>query len=272
PYIESYEWTVNGELLSSNNELSFTDISGEMEISLKVSNPICEATQTVVVNPDAQPTLSIENNEFEICPSAEITLIAESTGTISWGDYGTGSELIVQDPNEGVIQVVTTSPGGCTNTSEVSVTYISEDPVFSVENNILTASEAESYQWYQNGDPIDDATNSTFEIIESGSYAVELSYTNGCISISEFQFVGYVGINQQEVSDFLIVPNPAESSFRITGLNAQIVQFYLVNSQGQLVLTGLAQNKQIIQLPAISTGMYFLHLEGYSKPMKLMVR
>ncbi|TVR37013.1 MAG: T9SS C-terminal target domain-containing protein [Cryomorphaceae bacterium] len=55
-YIEEYTWTVNDNLAGTESELEFIPEAGEITITLEVSNPLCEVSQTLVLNLPEAPT------------------------------------------------------------------------------------------------------------------------------------------------------------------------------------------------------------------------
>ena len=68
--------------------------------------------------------------------------------------------------------------------------------------------DAISYQWYLNGNPIDGAISSTYNLLESGSYSIEITTENGCLGNSDIFDVVLCDDNFEPtliVSDFTLV-------------------------------------------------------------------
>ena len=58
-YIESYQWTVNGNEAGLDSELELIPEAGELTVELSVSNPLCDVSQTLVLNLPEAPTGNI---------------------------------------------------------------------------------------------------------------------------------------------------------------------------------------------------------------------
>jgi len=133
-------------------------------------------------------------------------------------------------------------------------------------SDTLNSSPASSYQWYFNGAPVFGATNSWFPATSAGTYAVLITDSLGCSSISN----GFMWTEVHEVSgqnSFEIYPNPATSNLIIhfpAPLKSNTT-LLLTNVFGQLVskvvsVKGeLNQEEYINDLPA---GVYFVILQN----------
>ena len=62
---------------------------------------------------------------------------------------------------------------------------IIQNPEISLENNVLISTPASSYQWYFNDTPIDGAVEQSHSPQQNGDYAVEVSYFNQCVYVSD---------------------------------------------------------------------------------------
>lgn len=84
-------------------------------------------------------------------------------------------------------------------------------PVISVQGSQLecTPSNAASYQWYLNGNPISGANASTYQPLTSGNYSVSLTDANGC-TFTSAPFTWAVGV-AENAGDLVrqLYPNPA---------------------------------------------------------------
>jgi membrane carboxypeptidase/penicillin-binding protein PbpC len=72
-----------------------------------------------------------------------------------------------------------------TSTEDVTVTVnIPAVPEVTDNGLVLSSSAAASYQWYFEGDLIDDATEQQYIPMEEGNYTVETVDANGCTAVS----------------------------------------------------------------------------------------
>jgi len=69
-------------------------------------------------------------------------------------------------------------------TPEISA-LISADPLCSGDSIILTSTSANFYQWFTNGEIVNNANNSEFIVYTTGLYAVEVADANGCRTLSD---------------------------------------------------------------------------------------
>ena len=109
------------------------------------------------------------------------------------------------------------------------------------EANILQSSVAgDSYQWYLNGELIQNQTSQSFEATESGDYQVEVVSNNCTAELSDiFTFeVTSLEATLVEVYGFKIHPNPAVDDLQIS---------FKRLPEGQLNFTLRASNGAVIQ-------------------------
>jgi choice-of-anchor B domain-containing protein len=147
--------------------------------------------------------------------------------------------------------------------SEFSAT-INEATVPNVflEENLLSASESASYQWYFNGNPIDDAIAQNYIVLEEGFYLVEVVDFQGCIAQSEEIFVSVTSTQDVLLQGVKIFPNPATELIHIdlTTIQIQIDAIELRNNKGQLIyqIDEPAQNIEM-NLKHLAQGLYYVH-------------
>src|SRR5688572_24181287 len=87
--------------------------------------------------------------------------------------------------------VFITGSNGCDSILNLSLNVIQLDEAITVSGPVLTANESfGSYQWFDcdSGENIAGATNQTFEVTQTGNYAVIIT-GGGCTVQSECQFV-----------------------------------------------------------------------------------
>jgi len=73
----------------------------------------------------------------------------------------------------------------CEEASSIMISVIDLPSAQITENGaILTASEAESYQWLLNGEEIENATEQTYLPTEDGAYSVIVTNEGNCSSTS----------------------------------------------------------------------------------------
>ena len=150
---------------------------------------------TVFVSPDA----SISNAPQQLCANAGLVQLIPAQQGGNWYGGGMANPNVgVFDPQlagTGTAQVVyLISNANCTNSDTVNI-VVNALPTVSVSPNTiqqvcagstlpLTASGASSYQWLNNGSPINGANTATYAPSTAGSYSVVGIDGNGCSSTS----------------------------------------------------------------------------------------
>ena len=139
---------------------------------------------------------------------------------------------------------------------------------FTVNNNELTASEGEQFQWFLNGVEIPGATDQVYIATQSGAYSVLIINSEGCEDISDIVGVVVSSIFDLEIIDNLkIYPNPFFDELSIDVIFNQRTDFQIsiINGIGQLVwkreLKNVSQIEQDLDLSDFEAGIYNIRLE-----------
>jgi hypothetical protein len=74
--------------------------------------------------------------------------------------------------------------------------------------NVLTATEGSTYQWYQDGQMIDGATDQTYVVLEEGSYSVFVTFNNFCGDFSVPVSVGVNSLDENALIPTALLQNP----------------------------------------------------------------
>lgn len=124
-------------------------------------------------------------------------------------------------------------------------------------------------QWYLNGSPITNATDSFYIASVSGMYWLEAKDTLGCIANSDTLPVYMTKINEISSNPFQteLFPNPNSGDFsiKLTTQNEQPLELKVVNIAGQLFLYKKIKPFagtviQDIQLSELPKGLYFVRI------------
>ena len=136
-------------------------------------------------------------------------------------------------------------------------------PVITQSGDILTSSQAISYQWYLNGNAVSGANQQTYTALASGNYNVSTNDSTGCAQKSNT--IAYVGAGIGDIS-LNVFPNPGNGKVTVvfeTNTTADL-NITVSNTIGQKVyqsntisgFTGV-YNQQL-DLNYLSSGVYFL--------------
>lgn len=137
------------------------------------------------------------------------------------------------------------------------------DAAITVSENQLTATEADSYEWYLDGLLLPDTTQTIIAEVE-GIYQVEVFSENGCSFFSEAVSIQLVtSIDPRLKMDIQLYPNPVSASLIIeSNLNEEIA-LTLISATGQRLQESqlLAHQKSArISMEKYAPGVYILQM------------
>ena len=144
-----------------------------------------------------------------------------------------------------------------------------EQPVVTVNNYTLTSTPGASYQWYRNGQPINNATGQSYTAVSSGDYTVQVTYGNGCAAISDPATITIAtGIAEIAPATLKVYPNPAHDVLMIEGLpgnTASLLQVY--DLAGKLLLQQAESNN--INIAQLAAGIYVVQASYQTNKQQL---
>lgn len=136
-------------------------------------------------------------------------------------------------------------------------------PSISVTGLVLSTPEVEgyTYQWFYNGEAIENATNSTHTMDEYGNYTVEV--TNQCGQNTSAEYI-YISISNLETSQLLMYPNPNNGRFTLQMDTQNFDQFELsiFDACGKLVHRENMYSKSVEVNTSLNAGVYTLVLHN----------
>ncbi len=259
----------SGAYLWSNGATSQTiaiSSSGNYSVELIDANGCYgTASQQVTVYP---ASVQITGNTV-LCNGSNTTLsVSSSDGNIfSWSTGNSGTSINVTQT--GSYTVTVTTINSCTAIASVSVTQNNVNiPFISQSGSTLTSTPATAYQWYLNGNPINNATSQSYNPIQNGNYYVVVT-ENGCQSANSNTItVTSVGIDNISDTVIQIYPNPTVSDVVISSDAIHHIMIY--DLSGQKVYEN--KMEQVVQctvsLAEFPSGFYTIVVNG-SKMKKL---
>ncbi|MFC2132087.1 T9SS type A sorting domain-containing protein, partial [Bacteroidota bacterium] len=134
---------------------------------------------------------------------------------------------------------------------------------------LFCAKEADKYQWFQDGELINGATERNFEPIENGWYKCEITSEFGCINISDDYRIDLVDVEELIFSEKIrIYPNPSDGEFYVIP-DKNMIGFYdvnIVNSLGEIIFTKSIEIQMDtpfqVNLSNSSTGLYYINIKN----------
>ena len=226
-----------------------------------------------------------QNLKASICEGASTELFVDAIGCdlqFQWYkenqliNNATSNFHITSESGNYFLEIIDCN--GCSiNSLDILVDIIPLPDVPSIQNNqdsliIINGINSFEYQWYLNGNPIINATNSIYIPIESGNYSVQATNDFGCQSDSTpFNFVVTDTKKLSLDQSIYIYPNPANATLNIkSSFQFQFGKMY--NAQGKMVQL-IPSNTNQIDIAYLENGMFFLEIQsGGSKQILKFVK
>lgn len=145
------------------------------------------------------------------------------------------------------------------------ISFETPDASLTLNGNILTASEGDSYRWFLNDELLDEE-GQTLEVLESGTYRVEVTNEQGCSALSD-PIAVVVNINSIEnhslSAEIDLYPIPASDILHIRNRSDQDLEIELVSLEGKLFFRAMSYaNGSVLELSLddLSEGIYLVRL------------
>lgn len=149
----------------------------------------------------------------------------------------------------------------CTATHTETVFVEPAPDVFiTVNDNLLTATGATTWQWYLNDEPLPEATSATLLATATGDYRVLGTNEFGCSSFSPSEHVIVTTVANQHAHHIGVYPVPATqgTSLTLTGVDpAKITELRVFDALGKCVMSEWNGTNRI-DLYGLPAGWYLL--------------
>lgn len=144
------------------------------------------------------------------------------------------------------------------------IAYLCESltPTIYYSNDSLHTIEADHYEWFLDGQPLNIYSQS-IEPVSDGIYTVEISSSDKCQTMSDEFDYSTVGINQSQTESVLIYPNPADA---IINVKSESFSRYLVTDlTGREVLTFDCPGSCSVNISGLRKGIYYIMTTNNTK-------
>lgn len=217
-----YQWYRNGiPLTYDTNQVYVANQAGSYTVDVTLNN-LCTTTSSpvqVIINTIPVAEISADG-PLTFCPGSSVSLTASSGVNYSYNWFHNNINLYYGAPsltvsNPGNYTVIVTSGQGCTNTATISISNFtspsvsitpsgnmnlcSGQPLTITANNVL----GWSYQWYNGALLLNNETNATYSVTNSGDYFVEVVDSNNCSASSDVLYVDIMANPTAEITNLL---------------------------------------------------------------------
>lgn len=155
---------------------------------------------------------------------------------------------------------------GCDSFLSVDVSIVAVDTtVTMVDSATLMAQDSmATYQWLDCNDtysPLNGETKRLLTNVRSnGSYAVQIT-KGSCIDTSSCYSIVPTNIDRIKELEVSVFPNPAQNVVYV-GSNRSKSSLTIYSTSGQVVLQTTISNENIVDISALSSGFYLLHVNS----------
>ncbi len=215
----SYQWYLNGVAIADSTDSDIVvNIAGGYALQITDEFGCTSISPTFIVDEATAPNAIIipSGSPISICQGETLVLstIPSATNSYQWNNINvaisgeTSSSISI---NSSGLYSVTVSNENCSSVSnqvQVIVSSAPSAPTVTFFNGLLFSSSNNGNQWFLNGQPIVNATGPSYEPTQEGLYTVELTNAAGCSTISEPFPYFPDGIEEQQVANLSLYPNP----------------------------------------------------------------
>lgn len=234
----------------------------------------CFGIDQVYVYVVPQLTATISSQFAEICEGVSVQLNVTTTGgfgakTYQWASNPTSLSSTLQNPvvSPTVTSVYFVTITDAVGSTTVAVYTLKVNPTpaaaaISQNKDTLNASvTAPTYQWYLNGNAIQNATKQQYVPSQNGTYQVDYIDLASCKSkiSAEYKYTK-IGIVDTQNSEILsLFPNPFDNIIHIKGtILLNDFKIELLNLQGQVLKQIKGENQ--INLDFLPSGAYLIKI------------
>lgn len=187
-----------------------------------------------------------------------------STGTL-------GSNAVLSNVGAGDYTVTTTDGNGCSVTDDVTLNE--PDPISVSESitdetlgndgvidiTVTGGTMGYSYDW--TGPNSFNSSSEDISGLESGTYSLTITDTNGCTSTYSYFVDSQLGISDIDNLEFTVYPNPVTDQVNITS-EKLMEKYKLVDATGKIIESGIINKKSItLNTAYLNSGIYYIKIQ-----------
>lgn len=259
PYVEYYEWMLDGEVVgnSAAYNTTLTEL-GSHELSLITGNPLCYETHETQVQINDIPVVNA-GDDLTICPGESVVLSAISQDQTQWSD-GIVNDIAFIPSASFVATVTATNEAQCATTDDVNIILFDlPSGNVTLANGILSASDGVAWQWYFEGALLEGATLQSIAVTE-GAYYVLITSEDGCEVTSETTLV--TNTIESAFNALTVYPNPM-NDLSLISLPPGTFDLTLYDVTGRIVFNLNTRSGQVaLERGSLPSGQYHLQISN----------
>ncbi|MFN5209330.1 MAG: CUB domain-containing protein [Bacteroidota bacterium] len=188
----TYSWSPSTGLSSTTIPNPVCSATATTTYTVTANNGVCSSSAQLTINVSTTPQVNITpSGPTTLCPGGSVTLVADSSLTYLWSNGATTRSIVVNQA--GTFSFSANQGGGCIGVSPTVTVTLASNPNASITaggntsicngssiNIISNQGSGITSQWLRNGMQILNATGSSFQANQAGSYAVIQTNAAGC--------------------------------------------------------------------------------------------
>lgn len=154
----------------------------------------------------------------------------------SWFNDETTASILMDETD--TVSVVVKNIRGCQSFSDSILVIKGTLPIYPTINILgggLVTTPANTYQWYLEGDAINEGEEKFYNPVVSGSYSVEVFSPEGCSYISNESLIDISTLEELKKNEFVVFPNPFVDHFQVIKNDYYNVSIMINDITGKLV-------------------------------------
>ncbi len=233
----------------------------------------CATSTSIDVTVHELPEVTASTDHDEICLGNTVILTGDGAETYGWdpAEIINGVEYMPEEIGTYVYTVIGMDENGCENEASVAVnviegltltyavTHVTGGGDGEIDLTIEGGTPAYSIDWDNDGTgDFDDEEDLTG--LSNGLYTVEVLGSEGCKGNAEVWVYNTAGTPEISQDILSVYPNPATDNVIIE--YEGIFNYSLMTINGDIITTGVGNDKKNLNLDDLSDGVYFITIES----------
>jgi len=232
--------------------------TGSYTVTVTDANGCASTSAPISVNVSNAPAPTISASSTQACSGDVVTVTSSAADSYSWSTGETTQSIQVTD--NATVTVTVTNANACNGVGQSAATTInftatpSAAGSFTTAGNVVTfantSTGATSYSWDFGDFTNSSATAPTHAYAANGTYTVVLTAINGnCSSTATFEISIEVGLEEANVMNLMVYPNPASTQVLVAFDNTAVGSVQIIDAMGRIVVSETLNTIGAVALP-----------------------
>jgi photosystem II stability/assembly factor-like uncharacterized protein len=265
-----YQWYFNDQPISGANQQTYSPtVNGNYKVQVGITNCLSPFSNDFAL-PNSSEHTSIYG-VFNACTQTQLSYNAEPRNKYQWNAIGgeivsgQGSDTVtVKWGSGGIGYISALDENENTIIANMVINEKPNKPTISLTDGFMVASQANSYQWFYNGNAIQNGDQQKQAIINPGLYAVQIANAAGCYALSDdFTITGVEGVFNS-IATVYPVPTHDKLYLKTFEDSQGEVQLKILDTTGKTIWLAEAElfsdRPYEVDISSLNDGLYILTL------------